>query len=59
VSLAAAAGMPDLKDKMLTGDKMGAMTYKVHLDGYNNLDYWAGKTDKSGRREIIYYDEPT
>jgi arylsulfatase A-like enzyme len=57
VSLAAAAGLPDLKEKMLTGDKMGAMTYKVHLDGYNNLDYWAGKTDKSARREIIYYDE--
>ena len=36
---------------------MGNMTYKVHLDGYNQLDYWTGKTDKSARREIFYYDE--
>jgi arylsulfatase len=36
---------------------MGDMTYKVHLDGYNNLDYWTGKSQKSARREIFYYDE--
>jgi hypothetical protein len=36
---------------------MGDMTYKVHLDGYNQLDYWTGKTDKSARREFFYYDE--
>jgi arylsulfatase len=57
VSLAAAAGLPDLKQQFLTGKKMGDMTYKVHLDGYNNLDYWTGKTDQSARREIFYYDE--
>jgi arylsulfatase len=57
VSLAAAAGLPDLKDKLLNGYKMGATTYKVHLDGYNNLDLWTGKTEKSARREIFYYDE--
>jgi len=57
VTLAAAAGLPDIKEKMLTGAKMGPMTYKVHLDGYNNLDLWTGKTEKSGRREFFYYDE--
>lgn len=57
VSLAAAAGLPNLKDDMLKGLKAGAMTYKVHLDGYNNLDLWTGKTEKSARREIFYYDE--
>jgi arylsulfatase len=36
---------------------MGDMTYKVHLDGYNNLDYWTGKSPKSARREIYYYDQ--
>ncbi len=29
----------------------------MHLDGYNNLDYWTGKPDKSARREFFYYDE--
>jgi arylsulfatase len=57
VSLAAAAGMPDLKTELLSGKKIGDMTYKVHLDGYDNLGYWTGKTDKSARREFFYYDE--
>lgn len=57
VTLAAAAGMPNLKDELLTGKSAGSMTYKVHLDGYNNLDLWTGKSDKSARREIFYYDE--
>jgi arylsulfatase A-like enzyme len=57
VTLAAAAGMPNLKQELLAGKKMGDMSYKVHLDGYNNLDYWTGKSDKSSRREYFYYDE--
>jgi arylsulfatase len=57
VTLAAAAGLPNLKDELLAGKKIGATTYKVHLDGYNNLPLWTGQTDKSARREIFYYDE--
>lgn len=57
VTLASAAGMPNLKQELLTGKKMGDMTYKVHLDGYDNLGYWTGKTDQSARREYFYYDE--
>jgi arylsulfatase len=57
VSLAAAAGMPNLKEQMLKGVKIGAMTYKEHLDGYNNLPLWTGQTTKSARREFFYYDE--
>ncbi len=57
VTLAAAAGLPDIKEKLLTGYQMGDMTYKVHLDGYNQLDYWTGKSEKSARRAYFYYDE--
>jgi arylsulfatase len=57
VTLAAAAGLPNLKQDLLAGSKMGDMTYKVHLDGYNNLDLWTGKSTKSARREFFYYDE--
>ena len=57
VSLAAAAGMPDLKTELLSGKKIGDMTYKVHLDGFNNVDYWTGKSEKSARRANFYYDE--
>lgn len=56
-TLAAAAGLPDLKDKLTKGHEMNGTTYKVHLDGYNNLDHWIGKSEKSARREFFYYDE--
>ena len=56
VTLAAAAGLPDLTDKFLKGYKLGNTTYKVHLDGYNQLSHWTDNA-KSARREIFYYDE--
>ena len=56
-TLAAAAGLPNLKDELIKGKKMGETTYKVHLDGYNNLAHWTGESEKSARREIFYYDE--
>ncbi len=34
------------------------MTYKVHLDGYNQLDFITGK-GPSGRNEIFYFTEET
>jgi arylsulfatase len=49
--------LPGLKDDLLKGYSMNGTKYKVHLDGYNNMDYWTGKSDKSARREIFYYDE--
>src|SRR5215468_1879108 len=57
VTLAAAAGLTDLKEKLLAGAPLGSTTFKVHLDGYNNIDHWSGKNQKSGRREYFYYDE--
>jgi arylsulfatase A-like enzyme len=57
VTLAAAAGLPNLKEDLLKGYRMNGTSFKVHLDGYNNLDYWMGKSQKSARREILYYDE--
>jgi len=57
VTLAAACGLPNLKQELLTGKKISDTTYKVHLDGYNNLPLWTGQTEKSARREIFYYDE--
>ena len=57
VSLAAAAGLADVKNKLLKGHEMNGITYKCHLDGYNHLDHWAGKAPKGERREVYYYDE--
>jgi len=57
VTLASAAGLPNLKQELLAGKNIGGTTYKVHLDGYDNLPLWTGQTAKSARREIFYYDE--
>ena len=56
-TLAAAAGLPNLKKELMAGKKMGETNYKVHLDGYNNLAHWTGQSEKSARHEIFYYDE--
>ena len=51
-------GCPTSRSKLLKGYKMNGTTYKVHLDGYNNLDHWTGKTRRSRRAaSIFYYDE--
>ncbi len=59
VTLAAAAGLPDLKERLAAGTRLGSgpLTYNVHLDGYNQMDPWEGKSAKGARREIFYYDE--
>jgi arylsulfatase len=54
----AAAGEPDIKDKLLKGDvKAIGRTYKVHLDGYNILPLLAGQTQESPRKEIFYFSD--
>ena len=42
-TLLAAAGVPDVKEQLLKGMKVGNKTFKVHLDGYNITDALAGK----------------
>ena len=53
----AAAGEPDIKEKLLKGHKAGERTYKVHLDGYNTLDYLLGKDEDTPRKEIFYFTD--
>ena len=44
-TLLAAAGAPDMKEKLLKGHKLGDTTFKVHLDGYDQtaLLSWQGR----------------
>jgi arylsulfatase A-like enzyme len=52
----AAAGVPDVKEQLLKGMKVGNKTFKVHLDGYNLTDALAGKTP-SPRHEFFYFND--
>jgi len=54
-TLCAAAGIPDIKEKMKTGFAgAGGKTFKVHLDGYDFLPYFKSEA-KQGPRDAIYY----
>jgi arylsulfatase len=55
-TLLAAAGVPDVKEQLLRGTKVGAKTFKVHLDGYDVTDALAGKSP-SPRREFFYFND--
>ncbi len=55
-TLMAAAGDPDAKDRLLNGDSIGGETFKVHLDGYNQLDMLTAK-GPSKRHEFFFYGE--
>jgi arylsulfatase A-like enzyme len=54
----AAAGDPNIVDELLTGKKLGDTTFKVHLDGFNQLDLLTGK-GPSNRHEVFYFAEGT
>jgi arylsulfatase len=55
-TLLAAAGDANVKEKLLQGMKVGAKTFKVHLDGYNITDALAGKAP-SPRHEFFYFND--
>ena len=55
-TLVAAAGEPDVKNKLLQGYDAAGKNFKVHLDGYDQRDLLAGKgPDK--RREFFYWTD--
>lgn len=49
-TLAAAAGVPDVKEKIMREKNQ-------YLDGVNNLDYWTGEAEDSARQLFFYYYE--
>ena len=53
----AAAGVPDVKEKLLKGYKAAGKNFKVHLDGYNTLPYLTGKEEHSPREEFFYFSD--
>jgi arylsulfatase len=57
-TLVAAAGDPNITDELLKGKQIGDRKYKVHLDGYNQMDLITGK-GPSKRKEIFYFTEST
>src|SRR5262249_25452516 len=53
----AMAGDPEITVKPLKGHKIGAMTYKMHLDCDNLLPYLTGQFGKSSREWFLYCND--
>jgi arylsulfatase len=53
----AAAGEPDVKEKLLKGHRAIGRKYKVHLDGYNFLPHLTGKEEEGPRNEVFYFSD--
>jgi arylsulfatase len=53
----AAAGEPDVVEKLLEGHEAAGKTFKVHIDGYNLLPYLTGGEERSPRKGFIYFDD--
>jgi len=56
-TLLAAAGVTDIADQLKAGADLSGTTYKVHLDGHNQLPYLTGEADKSPRNFFFYSND--
>ena len=53
----AAAGDPEIKEKLLEGYEVDGKTFKVHIDGFNMLPYLTGEVDESPRETFFYISD--
>jgi arylsulfatase A-like enzyme len=56
-TLLAAAGDPDVTQRLLKGTKVGDKTFNVYLDGYNMVPYLTGETKESPRQGLAYFSD--
>jgi arylsulfatase len=56
-TLLAAAGVDDIAAQLKAGADLGGTSYKVHLDGHNQLPYLAGEVDESPRNFFFYVSD--
>ncbi len=56
-TLLAAAGKPDIVEKLKQGHQAGDKHFKVHIDGYSFLPYLMGEEEKGPRPGLIYFSD--
>jgi arylsulfatase len=56
-TLAAAAGDPDIVEKLKKGTKLGNKTFKNHIDGYNLLPFLKGEVQENPRKGYLYWSD--
>lgn len=53
----AAAGEPEIVQKLLKGHEAAGKRFKVHVDGFNQLPYITGQAAKGPRRGFFYFND--
>jgi arylsulfatase len=56
-TLLAAAGEPNIVEKLKAGYQANGRTFKIHPDGYNFLPFFKGETKKGPREQILYFGQ--
>ena len=56
-TLVAAAGEPDVVEKLKKGYKANGRDFKIHPDGYNFVPFLTGKSKEGPRKEIYYFGQ--
>jgi arylsulfatase len=56
-TLLAAAGVPDIADQLKNSVELSGTTYKVHLDGQNQLPWLTGADEQSARNFFFYVSD--
>ena len=56
-TLMAAAGEPQIREKVLSGHTAGDRTFRVQIDGLNMLPYLTGEEQESPRKSFFYISD--
>ncbi len=56
-TLLAAAGDPNIVEKLKKGHTANGKQWKVHMDGYNFMPYFNGEVEKGPRGQIFYFGQ--
>jgi arylsulfatase len=56
-TLLSAVGVPDITEQLKAGAEIGDTTYKVHLDGHDQVPYLTGQVDQSPRKHFFYVSD--
>lgn len=56
-TLLAAAGEPDIVEKLKKGHKAGNKTFKAHVDGYNLLPFLKGEVKENPRKGFMFWSD--
>ena len=56
-TLVAAAGDPDIVEKLKQGHKAGNKTFKVYIDGFNLIPFFKGEVKDNPRKGFLYWSD--